>query len=439
VARRTADIATMAYMDRFRCIGTDCEDNCCYGWRVEIDHQTYKKMVMLTTLDSREERLHWDTNIIKSKLPPTEKHRRPKGISYALKMLPNDNCPMLMDNGWCHVQFKYGEKLLSDTCATYPRRINLVGEQVELTGMMSCPEITRQLIMHADSTERVMIPAARLPRPGISGGMDPRDVRPYWRLLHHVREFMLATIHSRTYSLEKRLLFLTFFSKRTSAILNKKVMRGDKEKVLREIELMKEPKVLAEMERRFDGLETPSMLVLLLARELVRRNSSGRTRDTYKEMVTRIFQSYEKLRALIPDDATDTAVVPTDIVWAEYKQRKERVLARAAARVDQIFTNYAYNFCVHRLPVEAPDLMTLMLRMLTQMAALKFLFFSFPTLMAEDLDEAAYLTAVDKAAVEVFYKTARYMDHSTLLSNLENGLAKKEMRNLGGALHLVRF
>lgn len=31
------------YMAKFRCIGNECEDSCCVGWRVTIDEETYKK------------------------------------------------------------------------------------------------------------------------------------------------------------------------------------------------------------------------------------------------------------------------------------------------------------------------------------------------------------------------------------------------------------
>ena len=32
------------YFKNFTCIGSDCEDSCCIGWRVDIDHNTYKNI-----------------------------------------------------------------------------------------------------------------------------------------------------------------------------------------------------------------------------------------------------------------------------------------------------------------------------------------------------------------------------------------------------------
>ncbi|MGG2063833.1 hypothetical protein [Bacillus sp. S14(2024)] len=31
------------YMQQFSCIGSECEDSCCIGWRVDVDEDTYKK------------------------------------------------------------------------------------------------------------------------------------------------------------------------------------------------------------------------------------------------------------------------------------------------------------------------------------------------------------------------------------------------------------
>lgn len=30
------------YFEKFRCIGGDCEETCCAGWKIDIDRKTYK-------------------------------------------------------------------------------------------------------------------------------------------------------------------------------------------------------------------------------------------------------------------------------------------------------------------------------------------------------------------------------------------------------------
>ena len=43
-------------MSRFKCIGPDCEDNCCHGWQVDVDPRTYDRLIKVTALTSAIER-----------------------------------------------------------------------------------------------------------------------------------------------------------------------------------------------------------------------------------------------------------------------------------------------------------------------------------------------------------------------------------------------
>jgi hypothetical protein len=87
---------------------------------------------------------------------------------------------------------------------------------------------------------------------------------------------------------------------------------------------------------------------------------------------------------------------------------------------------------MHRLPLEAPDLMVHTLRLLGILAIFKFALFSHPSLRDDD-------KGLDAAAVEVLYLEARYLEHSSLLTDLENALAEGNLRSLAGAIYLIRF
>ena len=32
------------YVNKFKCIGGECEDNCCIGWDIDVDKETFKKL-----------------------------------------------------------------------------------------------------------------------------------------------------------------------------------------------------------------------------------------------------------------------------------------------------------------------------------------------------------------------------------------------------------
>jgi glutamine synthetase adenylyltransferase len=127
-------------------------------------------------------------------------------------------------------------------------------------------------------------------------------------------------------------------------------------------------------------------------------------------------------------------------VWQEYQARKARVNERAGARVEQFFRNFAFNYWQQRLPRESPDLLSHILRMLAEMAVLKLLLFAHPRLQTALGDgEAAFRVALDEVAVEVFFRTARYIEHSQIMHELVNVLEARELKSIAGAVYLVRF
>jgi lysine-N-methylase len=527
-AQPTQADLTLRYMHRFRCIGPECEDNCCHSWRVEVDKKSYEKL-RLATRRVEKERTLFDGSLVQSKLN--------KRVFWAIKMKPSGLCPFLEESGMCHIQGTYGESYLSNVCASYPRRINKIGPRYELTGMASCPEVVRQLLLHEDAVDEVGWDHKALSRKMLSEATDPRDVRPYWRLQQQVRHFMLSLLNKTEYSLEKRFFFMTYFGSRTAEHFNAHAMKGNPAAVLKEMELLENPKVLGEMGRRLDAVETPSSLVLLLAREIVR----GDSRSSFRALVQAIFESYENLMGIAPKDGPQDEEAESAAsagIWKDYRQRRGRVMALAEGRVSQYLHHFAYHYWVHRLHFESPDLLVHMLRLLCEMAVHKLLLFSHPWVgrafdqlelklgadpsadvptgyagalanravppptfdsvlqsvvtgaqpgaaapdaaanggsdaalepgqfleRAEALGgaheaygehaelgegqgdseeggspQARFLETLDRAAVDVFYKTARYMEHSTLLRNLETALAQRKLKSLAGAVYLIRF
>jgi lysine-N-methylase len=414
----------MRYMQRFGCIGEKCEENCCtHSWVVEIDAATQKRMKQVTSLHSEKERRRWENSLYEVK---TYEGRKVT----AIRLLPDNSCPLL-ENGLCHVQATFGAALLSDTCAVYPRRIHNVGDYIELSGMMSCPEMARQLLWHDDACDAVPLDRRTIFRLVLTHGLDPRDIRPYWRLLVKVRSFMIGLLRRPGFTLEQRLFFMTWFAKRTSPILNKSAVKADTAAVLAEMAKLETDDLLRELARRFDAMEASTPVTLALARQLV-QSIVKRSTPSYRRLVEKVLAEYRDVRAwLAGDDPPSHASRLND----EYLRRRARVVEREPARVERYFVNLAHNYWMHRLPLEAPDLMVHMLRLLTLMAVLKFLLFSHP----EAQGDGELGPRLDDAAVEVVYNTARHIEHGALLNDLENMLGQAQLRSLAGAVLLIRF
>ena len=449
---------TLRYMERFGCIGPECEDHCCHTWRVDVDPNTHKRLMMMANTSPEDRKLF--RRVIRKHVerdPKTNKER----TRYIIDMKADGYCPMLDEQGLCNIHKRYGEKYLSLVCTTFPRRLQRIDDRYELSAMLSCPEVTRQLLLHADAIDVVPFDRDSVARMRPSTKIDPADARPFMRRQHAAREVMWRLIRLPGYSIEQRLFFMTYFAKRTTPIMARSVLAGDIELVEREQAQLENPAVLDALQRRFNALQTPSTIVLLLIQELVSPRAKIGMRTSFRGLVEGVINSYAELEDVVfPETDDDELKINGGVVdgfWGEYLRRKAVTEALAAARVDQYFTNYTFNYWFHRLPLESPDLMVHILRMLAQLAVFKFLLFSHPELVDAhvDYDDSAreagddeealstalaqFTEALDRVAVKVFYKTARFMDHGSILKNLEKALEKRELRSIAGAVYLIRF
>jgi lysine-N-methylase len=468
---------TLRYVSRFRCIGPACEDHCCHSWTVGVDEKNLQDLMIASTYHP-EMRQRITEAVIRDR--PREqdllhklgkKAKKAKKFKlYKMQLAADGNCLMLDDNRLCRIHGAFGEALLSNVCATYPRHTQRMEDgHIEMTGMLSCPEMARQMLLHDDAMDLVPLDREAMSRVVLSDKIDPLDARPYLRLMREVRDWMCAIALSPDHPVEHRLFFMTYFAKRMSNVVDKRVMQTELAPLRAEMDKLRQPPVLLEIRRRFDALETPSALALLLARELIRPAGVGRQRDAFRRMVNDVMSSYERSRGLVDALSSDAdhAIGTTDMesLWASYRERRDRLLAipPARARLELYLRNFTVYYWMHRLPNQSPDLLIHTLRMLGQMAAQKFMLFGHPKLQAAlntyDADlaaaaaaashdaaaaasqaaEAALLRDLDALTVEVFFRTARYIEHSPLLRNIETALDAQQLRSVAGAVYLIRL
>ena len=140
MSNRFHNVIAPEYAQQFRCVGSECPDTCCSGWRVDVDKTTFKKIKALgDEAASRPIKKYFKVN--------------PNGDSlrYAyIEMEANGNCPALNEERLCAIQSEVGEDYLSKTCQFYPRQFADVGETVEMHLYLSCPEAAR-LCLHSDA------------------------------------------------------------------------------------------------------------------------------------------------------------------------------------------------------------------------------------------------------------------------------------------------
>jgi len=118
------------YYPQFKCIAGKCKHNCCIGWEIDIDDETYAKYASVPGEFGR--RLHdgIDTS----------------GDAPCFRMDKNSRCAFLNDENLCEIIIHMGENHLCQICADHPRFRNFFADRTQI-GLGLCCEAAAQLIL----------------------------------------------------------------------------------------------------------------------------------------------------------------------------------------------------------------------------------------------------------------------------------------------------
>jgi lysine-N-methylase len=388
------------YMTRFRCIGASCEASCCAGgWQIAVDREHFEK-TKKRMQDSTAERQEFD-----AKLKPVKGPAR-SGAHYALVVLQNNGtCSFFDADGLCSLHKRFGEDVLSDTCALYPRSPAISGKRRELTGMTSCPEVARQLLLHADAMELDEVPPSTFSRTNVHKQLPERPVQPYLRYHDELRSLVLQLLSEVQYPLRSRLFFVAYFGGRTQPFLQRDSAALDELRLEAELQRIQSPELLQALHQHFEQLpvdtQLPSRLVLTLAASRAGLGEFGR-------LLSAVIGTY----AGVPDtrEAASLQVQAPEMVRA-YAERKA-AWSEQSARIDGYLTNFAKNFWAREWYVQSPNLLAHQLQLLSHIAALRFLLHGHPKLtlaLGQGLEEQQ--RALDEAVVDVVHRFSRAFEH----------------------------
>lgn len=120
-----------SFFDDFKCIAEVCSDNCCIGWEIDVDDNTFEKYNKLNTPLGDE---------IRKKITVS-----PDG-SRCFELAPNDRCPFLNENNLCRIIIGCGEEYLCEICNNHPRFYEWFPGVTEWGLGLSCEEVCRILL-----------------------------------------------------------------------------------------------------------------------------------------------------------------------------------------------------------------------------------------------------------------------------------------------------
>ncbi|MCT4631621.1 MAG: flagellin lysine-N-methylase [Firmicutes bacterium] len=197
-------IKCLEYMKNFKCIGGACTDNCCVGWDVDLDIDTYSKYKNSpdSPLNKR-----FESDVIKNENSFEEK------VDYGQMILKyGKKCPFLNDEMMCDIQICHGEDYLSKVCNGYPRILNMVDKRAELSATISCPEVARMILTDKNSLNEIEIDydISRLILRNQVNTEDENLKNHPARYFNELREIALELIKNREYSFTDRVRLLGF-------------------------------------------------------------------------------------------------------------------------------------------------------------------------------------------------------------------------------------
>ncbi|MBK8752768.1 MAG: flagellin lysine-N-methylase [Candidatus Competibacteraceae bacterium] len=186
-------------------MGSDCEDHCCWGWRVDVDRKTYK--LYRNSSDP----------VLKPRLAQALKrnHHDATDNNYAVLENHGGVCPMLTVEKLCSIQLRLGEKALCHTCLVYPRSGALVAGRHQIVGTVSCPELARQALLRPEGIqlEEVELPlTGTVARLKFARSINPdQPEQPSDQFFQPLRTFSLRLLQHRAWPLWRRIAGLALF------------------------------------------------------------------------------------------------------------------------------------------------------------------------------------------------------------------------------------
>jgi lysine-N-methylase len=418
------------YMTRFRCIGSDCESSCCTGgWNIAVDRDHYEraKRAMSTHPTTRQE---FDGKLRRVKDPAH------KTKNYALMVLQKDgSCSFFGADRMCGLQHRYGEAVLPNTCSVYPRTLAISGTRREQTGLTSCPEVARQLLLVDDAMDLVEATPEQLGREVVVTRLEARPKHPYVRYHDELRNLMMDLLSDQLYPLRSRLGFLAYFAFRTQSFLNGETRELDEPRLSLEIERIQDPAMRHELHQQFSSLEIDPVFATRLVVTLVKARSRV---EGFGALLHDVLTHYAPADAQA--DAQSPEAAPVQAMLQGYLREKER-WAPFAQRIDRYFANYAMNYWAREWYVSSPDLLTHTIQLLARLATLRFLLLGHPRLaLAAQLTEPERALALDQAVVSVVQKFSRAFEHDLAFSkHLKQNLAAANLVTLAHASCLTAF
>ncbi len=416
------------YQTRFACIGGACEATCCAGWSISIDEPHYRKM-RGTLGQTKAGRALFDASVKKVK------GRDATRAKHALIVLnpATKRCNLLDAQSMCSLQGGYGEHLLPDVCATYPRSQSLIrspeGDRAETALTLSCPEAARLALLATDAMELVDVDESVIPREHWMQLSEGNHI--YEAALDVVRSALLRIISSAP-TLAGGLATAAAladalgdsFARNAAAPISSQLL-------LETVEAYSNPLAVKTMASELDKIAVPltvpmkPLLEILAARVELPEGEFGLL-----------------LRHATLAYGVSANTIVADVAQA-YAKHRDAVASRVEQRLNEMLTNYVLDHVFAHWYTNASNLGVYVRGTILRVAFLRFLVFAHPDIRAlaekNEQDEQGAQATVERVLVEIVFKLTRDIDHHGPFLAMLDRVLPAAMPGLEHALTLLKL
>ncbi len=129
------------YYNDFKCIADRCQHNCCIGWEIDIDDDTFEYYKGVNSDFGKRLR----DNIIN------------QDDCNCFKLTENERCPFLNENNLCDIILNLSEDALCQICTDHPRFRNFYSDRIEVGLGLCCEEAAKLILTKQGKTKIVKI------------------------------------------------------------------------------------------------------------------------------------------------------------------------------------------------------------------------------------------------------------------------------------------
>lgn len=421
---------TQDYFRDFQCLGGDCPDTCCQRWEIKLDRQHYELLQARMSEDPRQSAL-FETYIRINDKPVLGDY------DYAhINMADNGYCPMLGGDGLCDIHRAHGVEPLGNICTFFPRVIVRRGDNVEMSGALSCPEVVRRCLSRESLPSLVRFSPAELPRAEYPITRElPRSESDYYaHYFSQVRDSFLAMVAREEKPLAVRLYALASVANRISRFYHRGCAAFDASLLDKELQRACSEEAFTHWGDYLEQYQSDEPVALLVIQSILQLKQEQFPQEQTSQLAKRIFDAW-------------ASEAPRSN-WTELFAGREQQVGQALSRLlDRYITRYLYNCLFREWFYTMPDSFTYIQMLLVRTAMLRFLLIADPEVarLVEafargEFDEKVLEQRFFELAVNTTYRFCRNVDQNLpFLQVLYNALGEQQMMNFDYSLAFIKF